>query len=435
MALIQLENWSEFATIADIVFKGYATVGRPTIDGYGTSVWLSTAPLAAFTASAAGKSGSSPAISLPMVLEQGFYDDADYGQTQFWANNSRGIYIPTTHTYNTTRVYSMWFKVSNLATSLALLSLHNPNNSLTRTSLMVTLDTNGNVACYPTSSSITNVLRSGVVSRNADLGNWYNAQYQGTLYGDTSGMVTPPVSADSWHFLELKYKPHTSTGTLEMRIDNQPCFTFNGATTRAVQNIESLHLSSYRRHTSINPDNVALVAGDLPNTTTAGIATDVLFDGIFITDDTGDTANDFLGPSTLYSLKPNSVADNGEGGQSQFTTVGAASQNAAVETVDGDTSYIQAVAPGNITFNYSDLPAVGSIIGMELNSFARRTGNDAKNLQYKLGAGETSAGSAQAIQSTYSPIRQILSINPATGNPWTKAEIDALQVKIETNNG
>lgn len=435
MALIQTENWSEFPDLASVAFKGLSPLGRPPISGGGSGgSWPQQSAYNSLTAANAGKTGNSPALSVPLVIEQARYTDDD-GTDTWWTQHNGGLFMPVSHAYNETQIYSMWFKISHLAAPLMVFSIQSTPNVNTRLGLVLIVQADGNIDCRATTSPYTSSIYRSAFN-NSDLSSFFNTQFQGTSYGDSSEAVTPPISEDTWHFIEVKYQPHTLTGKVVVRIDNQEYVNFTGTTCRAVHDFDSIHFSSYKCRFGTSSLSVEpYVLGSLPNATTAGVAVDVLFDGIFVTDDTGTTANDFLGPSTLYSLKPNSVADNGEGGQSQFTTVGAASQNAAVATVDGDTSYIQAVAPGNITFNYGDLPAVGSIIGMELNSFARRTGNDAKNLQYKLGAGETSAGSAQAIQSTYSPIRQILAVNPATGNPWTKAEVDALQVKIETTNG
>jgi hypothetical protein len=431
MAILKMENWDEFPTLAETAFKSYAQQARGVvgINGgqQGLGWWANgSADRIKLTPLTQGKNGIGKALSVAMVRENIQWENDGGTQTRI-GHNSGGLYVPTgsVQADGTTRIYCGWFRLSNLALRFHILQLENSAGGNSRMCLSLAVNVDGHIYV----SQGDTVIYSNMVAEGGDVQHNYLSRATNALeviaLGNSTSLPQPPVRANTWHFMELRYRAGTG-GAVELRIDNQVCF--NASYTTRI-GINQLRLSALPY---TNSPNDAVVVGNLASTSTLGAVTTVLWDGLFILDTTGSHANTFVGPSTLYSLFPSGVAANGEGGQNTFDTVGAANQQTAVATLDSDTSYIQAEAPGNITFDYANLPVTGDIVAVELSAIARKTGVDGKTLQFKTGATEASAGAPIALGGTYAAVSQLLHTNPETSAAWTKSQVDTLQVKLET---
>jgi hypothetical protein len=434
MAIIQMENWDEFPTLAETAFKSYSQLARPTINGSdGGGTWGNlSANRAILTALTQGKNGIGKALSVALVRESIDYTTDGGNPASPPRHNTGALFIPTSsvHADGATRFYCGWFKLSNLGMRYQIFQLENTASGSARLCLTFGVDPTGHIYAY---NGTANVSYDASIVNTGDNYRTYLSRMANSVrnapFGNSTDLVTPPVSANTWHFMELRYKAGAA-GEVELRIDNQVCFNVTTATRVGINTIRLSILPDNQSDSLTNGQGA--IAGSLATVNTMGVVTTCLWDSLFVMDTTGSTANTFTGPATLYSLFPSATSANGEGGNSEFTAVGAANQHTAVASMDADTSYVQGSAPGNITFDFGNLPVAGDVLAVAVSAMARKTGIAAKTLQFKTGASEASAGAAVALTGSYLPVEKILHTNPETSAAWTKAQVDALQVKLET---
>lgn len=150
-----------------------------------------------------------------------------------------------------------------------------------------------------------------------------------------------------------------------------------------------------------------------------------LLDDIYICDASGATNNSFLGDVQVKNIRP-----NGAGLNTDFTPTG---QPNNYECVDGSiefTDYVTSEVTGHTDlYTYGDLPIENfEILGVASNLFANRDGPGFRNICHVLSDGSNESESPVFIPGesiTYNRI--LMELNPITGQPFTKAEIDAMQ--------
>jgi hypothetical protein len=152
----------------------------------------------------------------------------------------------------------------------------------------------------------------------------------------------------------------------------------------------------------------------------------------WLADSSGTVNNGYLGNCRVESLNPTAIGSN-----SGMANFGGASSVASVSDAPNTTSYIRASAIGQkSTFHLSDLASTsGTVRGVSIGSVAIKessTLRSYKNVLRTGGADFALAGSAPEPRlDLYRPIHSVLDVNPATGSPFTTAEINVMEVGVQ----
>lgn len=219
---------------------------------------------------------------------------------------------------------------------------------------------------------------------------------------------------NTWHYIEMKIN-FSATGSIEVRCDGITVGTVSGVDTRA-------HTSSTGYH---------VVALGFPGTVTSAGTSTAYYDDFYICNTSGGTNNNFLGSVKVYTLFPTA-----NGTTNQFTPVGAATNWDAVKEQGPDTTTYVSTSSANQVDMYglSDMGVTPTTIhGVITGSWSTKTENTPRQVRNKLTvSGNTSNGT------TCSPIigsylhAQDLFITTPTGGAWTQADVDAMQIGVES---
>lgn len=214
-----------------------------------------------------------------------------------------------------------------------------------------------------------------------------------------------------WRYYEHKLKiGGGTTGSYELRIDETPVVTLSGINTR---------------YGGSSPASIERIV-------TAG--TGALLDDFYIADTLGATDNDFLGDLRMIDIHPNGPV------LSQWTPAAATANWEQVKDIltDDDATYNQS---GNVgdkdIYEYEDpnLPSGTVVIALATMTSARRLGDSGpRELRAYIRGGIGSAtptveveGGIHQLSDTYYMEQFLRTTNPATGNRWTAAEVDAIR--------
>ncbi len=139
--------------------------------------------------------------------------------------------------------------------------------------------------------------------------------------------------------------------------------------------------------------------------------------------------------TTTAVLRP-----NGAGSSAQWTPVGCSSnwQCVSEATSDGDTTHVESATIGNVDgYAFQDLtPTSRTIVSVSVNAVARWTGGGCRidpgacGGSIKLNVNGFS-GSTKNLAGAYGTVSDVWTTNPATGQSWTVAQVNALQAGIE----
>jgi len=218
---------------------------------------------------------------------------------------------------------------------------------------------------------------------------------------------TIPINFGTWYYLELQVTSfHDTTGALSVRV--------NGVSDPGLSLV------------NVNTDNAGtgsanrIVIGGGGNS-----GAGVYIDDLYVRDD-----STFMGDvrvSALYPNEPGSHTDFTRGG----TDSGANWSQVSNVVPDSDTSINSSVAVNAIdSFGISTLPTTaGSVLGVQELIYARKTDAGVRSLAAFERSGTTeTVGSTVALSTSYAYQRSIVELNPATGIPYTVAEINALEI-------
>lgn len=224
----------------------------------------------------------------------------------------------------------------------------------------------------------------------------------GTIVGHTAtNLFAPGV----YFYVEaLLFCDHVA-GTLELRVNENTVFTFAGNTMgMSAPQITGLYFGSPNTNCAANTMQADLVIWD---TTTA-------------------FNNDFLGDVRCRTLLPDA-----NGALQNWAVTGAASAFQAINQVprNAATHYIASSAVNDISsFSVADVPVTTSSVAalVAINAFGK-TDAGACSVQCSL-----DSGGSIALGSVISPgigdalFPDFFPIDPATGNPWTRAAVNAV---------
>ena len=220
------------------------------------------------------------------------------------------------------------------------------------------------------------------------------------------------VAKEQYHWFELKVAIDATSGAVELRRNGSVLLTHAGNTKGApTGDITRVQLRSMNQNSSNRID--------------------VWLDDIVIADNLGAANDDFLGDLRISTLVP--VADTAQKDWSPSSGSDNFSRVAEIPP-DDDTSWVASATPGD-----RDLYAMAplgvtplAIRGLQQMALARKddAGDRALSLVLKSGA-EVAVTAPAILGSSFAFIEAIREQDPATGEPWTAAAIDAVQAGME----
>jgi len=222
---------------------------------------------------------------------------------------------------------------------------------------------------------------------------------------------TSVLPVNSWVYIEFKGTIHGTTGSYEVRIDtvNEAALTATGVNTR-------------NGGTTGQWDRFAL--------TPAVGSWDSWADDIYVCDQSGTTCNDFLGPVRIETLLP----QPGNGTNVGFVPSTGTDHGALVDEMPPNTTdYNTGTAVGaKDTYNLPSLIGTGDILGLQVNMYVSKSDAGARQVCGVVRTGNVDYdGPSKTLLTTFAYVTALFPMNPATGVPWTPAEITALEAGMK----
>ena len=222
-----------------------------------------------------------------------------------------------------------------------------------------------------------------------------------------------------WYYVELGATINTSTGSVELKI--------NQSTAAGFVAITGINTANAGTNTA---DRMALGL----DAQAAG-TTSVYLDDWYINNGAGSVNNTYWGDTILVPIYPDTDGDS-----SQWTPSTGSDHSDLVDEpteADDDTTYVETASDGDVDlFEYTNLSVVSSdIFSVMIHTEAKLLAAGSRNIRAVHTHTDTtvSNGTTVAVNDTaYKSYRQVWELNPATGLEWTAADIDGAQIGFET---
>ena len=229
----------------------------------------------------------------------------------------------------------------------------------------------------------------------------------GIKLGETSGA---DISYQTWRYVEVKFTINDTTGTVEVRVNENTLLTLSNVDT---QNTANAYFNKFKfgsPYSNIYMD----------------------YDDLYLCDTAGAKNNDFLGDVRVDVLRP-----NGAGAYTQFTpSAGANYENVDEVYPDDDSTYNQgSLVDDKDAYNVGDLPSPPvstTIHGIKSQITIRKTDAGARECKVLTRSGTTdSLGDALALSDSYLTPTKIYEDNPDDSLAWEDADVNAMQVGVQ----
>ena len=234
---------------------------------------------------------------------------------------------------------------------------------------------------------------------------------------DSIQSTTPLVSVGNFHSIQFKAVINATTGSVEVRIDNDVVVW-----DAAVTGLDTDPSGYGQTGQFILGGAFALGVGNSPTWSV---------DDVFVINDAGSINNDFVGDKQAFLL----LVD-GDGATQDWGFTGGASAWESIDEIpaDGDTSYIDATAVNDISlFSLEDVSTdLIDIIGVQMTGVVRKLDAGAATLQSSLVSnGSTGSGADRSITENYAHWNDVIEQDPDGPTAWTPTKLNATEYKIE----
>lgn len=228
----------------------------------------------------------------------------------------------------------------------------------------------------------------------------------GTILGTETGVSFPVAS--TWHYVALKVLLSDTVGTVEVRLDGRstPVIALTGIDTK---------------NAGTKTVFDAIQFGD------TGTSIDI--DDIYLCNGAGSVNNDFLGDIRIDTLFPTS-----DGANTGMTPSTGTSHFALVDENPENTTDSVANATNGVkdTWGYSDTVAIGTVRGVQINTYAQKSDAGAKSFRPVVRHAGTDYGGTDAnLGVSYVYYQQVYETNPGTSAAWTTTEVNAAEFGVE----
>jgi len=216
------------------------------------------------------------------------------------------------------------------------------------------------------------------------------------------GSSVTSLALDNTYRLEIRYKPHGSTGVFQVKINGVLEINFTGNTTSGATTYDTFAFETISGQTGIGYiDNVIIDDAVWP------------------------------GNTRIQAIKP-----LGAGSLTQWDPSAGANWQCVDEAPASEADYVSAgVVDKMDLYEPQDLSGViGVIKCVQLQARCVKEGAPAATqLQLAVRTGGTNyvSGSKAVATITPKPVANVWNTNPATGQPWTAGEVNALEMGIK----
>lgn len=234
------------------------------------------------------------------------------------------------------------------------------------------------------------------------------------------------IPGTTYCYLELKVKVHETLGAFEFKINEVQSF-INSGNVNTANNADATNVCNnllFRCPTNLPSaiDDIYWLndAGAAPYNTYLG---DIIIEGVTVIAD--GATNNF---PTIFPVSPVTHFDKVD--------------DPVTIAPDGTATYVQSTVDGQKElYAMSDLAVISSnILGLQAEAYVKLTNTGSRNIHhtYRQGTGGSSGTEADGavvavVQTGFDPaIQQLWALNPVTGVAWTLADINAMQIGIET---
>ena len=232
---------------------------------------------------------------------------------------------------------------------------------------------------------------------------WRGASSSGTLLA-TSPAVTPAFDV----YVELLATIHPTTGAYELKINEVSQFSASNVNTRngAYNDIQRVQVRG---------------------------ATNYLIDDFYIADTAAPTPlGYFLGNTKIEALIPNAAGD--VTGWTAFSDSNYRNVDERPHNSDVDYNYSSTVNASDL-YHLSNLSNSGNIRGVHVKYVARKDDALVRAVRPLIRTGGvTYAGGNDSLTTSYDEYFEVWTQNPQTLSEWSVADINALQVGIQTTS-
>ena len=236
-------------------------------------------------------------------------------------------------------------------------------------------------------------------------------------YGAVMAISSEGLQDGAWAFVEFKWIIHGSAGLFEIRVNTVPVLTYTGDT---VSHNPFWHSNQLWNAVRLLHCNAALG----PPWLTVRICDLYLAD---LTAVDSDDIDDYLGDGTIETIMPNAP-----GASTGWTPSAVGGDNWDMTNdrpaSDGDGTYVTTTAAGTQdSYHFEDVPSGSEIKAVHWNLLARKVEEGSVVVAPLYHEGTDFVGPSQGVASTVYDryLTQPYDINPATGAPWTAAEVNA----------
>ncbi len=236
-----------------------------------------------------------------------------------------------------------------------------------------------------------------------------NVDFLGTL-----GTTTDRFDLnDGFHYIEFKVTVDDSTGSFELKLDEESVLSVTGVDTRNNDAIEA-------------PLGVIkeIVFNQVP-----GSVNDTFYDDLYICDTTGSKNNDFLGDCQVTTIFPKA-----DGALEDWATQSGTDSFAMVDEnpPDDDTTYVQSnVSTEQDSFDMDDVSSMTTILGIQLTEYSRfLTG--AASIKHLVRVNSTNfLGNTKVLAATFDFHMHVFEDDPDISNNWTISGLNAAEFGME----
>lgn len=227
------------------------------------------------------------------------------------------------------------------------------------------------------------------------------------ILGTTTGAG---ITAGNWCYIEIKTTIANSGGSIYVQVDGTNVGTFTSLDTHQSGSID--------------------VSGFLFQGSTSA---DHQIDDLYILDDAGTDATDFLGDCQVETLFPNA-----NGNENDFTRVGGGTSNyEAVDdgaTPDDDTTYNwSATATDRELYNFGNITGnVDTVHAVDAKMLARKEDPGNREVRTIARSSVTEVESAsKGVSTEYRLISNIYENDPNGGGNWTESAVNAAEFGLD----
>jgi ABC-type amino acid transport system permease subunit len=257
----------------------------------------------------------------------------------------------------------------------------------------------------------TNVLQLAlVIQSTGTIEAWRGTPGTGTSLGVTA---SPVVVANAYQHIEAVVFFSQTVGTVEVRV--------NGVTVLSISGVDTCN-------TALTECSQVFIGGAAIGTQTNQTT---YIDDVFCYDNTSSYNNTFIGDRRVLTLFPDANTATAD-----WTAVGAASGYLCIDEAapNDDTDYITAATVGLVSqFGLQNLPSGISVVNaVVMVERARKTEAGTANTKVSIVSGASNtAGADKPLTEVYTYRQDVFQTDPASAAPFTPANVDALQFKVE----